>query len=65
MPTLLTHASQLLTLRNDHAGPRRGPHMSDLGMIADGAVLIDDEKTVAVGTTDEVARHDLLRTRAQ
>jgi len=65
MPTLLTHASQLLTLRNDHAGPRRGPHMSELGIITDGAVLIDDEKTVAVGTTDEVARHDLLRTRAQ
>ena len=37
---LLTHASQLLTLRG-HA-PRRGASMRDLGIILDGAVLIEN-----------------------
>ena len=63
MPTLLTHGSQLLTLRGDsnNAGPRRGRQMSELDIIADGAVLIDGQKIVAVGTTDALGRHDLLR----
>ena len=65
MPTLLTHASQLLTLRTDHTRPRRGRQMSELGIIPDGAVLIDGERILAVGTTDEVSRHGLLRSRAQ
>ena len=65
MPTLLAHASQLLTLRTDHTGPRRGRQMCELGIIPDGAVLIDGERILAVGTTDEVSRHDLLRSRAQ
>jgi imidazolonepropionase len=52
-PILLTHASQLLTLRGDDA-PRRGAEMRDLGIIEDGAVLIADGKIVAVGTTDEL-----------
>jgi imidazolonepropionase len=37
--------------------------MRDLGIIADGAVLIADGKIVAVGTTEEVAKHELA-TRA-
>ena len=49
---LFTHASQLLTLRGDM--PRRGPHMRDLGVIEDGAVLIENGKISAVGTTDEL-----------
>ena len=60
------HASQLLTLRNNaNDGPRRGRQMSELGLITDGAVLIDGEKIVAAGTTDEVSQHDLLRARSQ
>ncbi len=51
--TILTHASQLLTLRGD-AVPRRGSHMGDLGIIEDGAALIADGKIAAVGTTDEL-----------
>jgi len=51
---LLTHASQLLTLRG-HA-PRRGASMRDLGIILDGAVLIENGKISAIGTTDEVTR---------
>ena len=34
--------------------------MRELGIIEDGAVLIADGKIVAVGTTDEVAKHELL-----
>ena len=33
--------------------------MRELGIIEDGAVLIADGKIVAVGTTDEVAKHEL------
>ncbi len=53
--TLLTHAVQLLTLRGD-AAQRRGPQMSDLGIIEDGAVLIENGKIAAVATTDELRR---------
>ena len=52
---LLVHASQLLTLRGD-AAARRGPHMRELGIIPDGAVLIDNSKIAAVGTTDELRK---------
>ena len=49
---LLTHCSQLLTLRGNLA-PRRGGAMRELGIIEDGAVLIDNGKIAAVGSTDE------------
>jgi imidazolonepropionase len=60
--TFLTHAAQLLTLRNSSAEcvPRRGAQMRELGIVEDGAVLIADGKIVAVGKTDEVAKHELL-----
>lgn len=60
MPTLLTHAAQLLTLQGLDVGPRRGPQMSDLGIVLDGAVLIADGKVVTVGQTDEIVKHELL-----
>ena len=53
---LLTHASQLLTLRGD-AAPRRGSHLRELGIIEDGAVLIANGKIAAVGTTDDLRAH--------
>ena len=50
---LIVHsADQLLTLAGD--GPRHGPAMGDLGLIADGAVAIDDGCIVSVGRTCEV-----------
>ena len=52
----LTHASQLLTLRGDNA-PRRGAAMRELGIVEDGAVLITNGTIVAVGKTDELAKH--------
>ena len=60
---LLTHATQLLTLRGD-ATPRRGPQMRDLGIIEDGAVLIEDGKIAAVGTTDELLKNWVPQVRA-
>ncbi len=60
---LLTHAAQLLTLRSPSGatGPLRGTQMRELGIVEDGAVLIFGGKIVAVGTTDEVAKHELAR----
>ena len=57
-PLLLTHASQLLTLRGQTA-PRRGNQMQDLSIIPDGAILIHSGAIVAVGPTDEVTGHSL------
>jgi len=62
MPAIvLTHASQLLTLRGGNGGPRRWTQMCELAIIQDGAVLITGEKIVAVGTTDEVTKHELAK----
>ncbi|MCZ7548397.1 MAG: hypothetical protein M5U11_04480 [Anaerolineales bacterium] len=48
---LIHSSSQLLTLAG---GPQRGQRLGDLGVIADGAVVIRDEKILAVGKTDEL-----------
>ena len=49
---MLIHSStQLLTLPG---GPQRGPDLGRLGIIENGAVLIRDEKIMAVGPTDEL-----------
>lgn len=63
MAILLTHAAQLLTLRDssNSTAPRRGRHMAELGLIEDGAVLIDETTIIALGTTDDVGKHERLR----
>jgi len=49
---MLVHsASQLLTLSG---GPQRGRSLGNLGLIEDGAVLVQDSKIVAVGKTAEM-----------
>ena len=48
---LIHSSSQLLTLAG---GPQRGHALGNLGIIEDGAVVIRDEKIVAVGTTAEL-----------
>jgi imidazolonepropionase len=48
---LIHSSSQLLTLAG---GPQRGHALGTLGIIEDGAVVVRDEKIVAVGTTSEL-----------
>jgi imidazolonepropionase len=48
---IIHSATQLLTLSG---GPQRGHDLGTLGLIENGAVLIRDEKIVAVGTTAEL-----------
>lgn len=50
---LLVNIGQLLTLRSDKTGPRRGSGLSDLGIIEDGAVLCVGGKVVSVGKTKD------------
>lgn len=49
---LIHSSSQLLTLAN---GPQRGKSLGTLGIIENGAVVVRDEKIVAVGTTAELS----------
>lgn len=48
---LIHSASQLLTLAG---APQRGKALGMLGMIENGAIVVRDEKIVAVGATDEL-----------
>src|SRR5512133_3204163 len=48
---LIHSASQLLTLAG---GPQRGSTLGDLGLIEDGAVLIQEGQIVAVGKSSEL-----------
>ena len=48
---LIHSSSQLLTLSG---GPQRGKSLGSLGLIENGAVVLRDEKIVAVGTTAEL-----------
>ena len=48
----IRHASELVTCKGN--APKHGKEMSDIGIIKDGAVLIHDDKIVAVGTTKEL-----------
>jgi len=48
---LIHSSSQLLTLAN---GPQRGHSLGALGIIENGAVVVRDERIVAVGATDEL-----------
>jgi imidazolonepropionase len=51
MLMLIHSSSQLLTLAG---GPQRGHALGTLGIIEDGAVVVRDERIVAVGTTAEL-----------
>lgn len=56
---LITGASQLLTLRG--GAPRRGNSLSNLGIVKDGAVLIRDDRILAVGARKKVEAHKEAR----
>ncbi len=59
-PFLIAHCRQLLTLRGSRR-PRRRRQLAALGIIRDGAVLMQGDRIVAVGTTRAVERHPLAR----
>jgi len=48
---LIHNTSQLLTLKG---GPQRGEHLGNLGIIEDGALLIEGETIQAVGPGEEI-----------
>ena len=48
----IRHASELVTCKGP--APKKGKDMADIGLIADGGVLIHDDKIFAVGTTEEL-----------
>jgi len=50
---IVTGAAQLLTVAGGR-GPKRGAAMSDLGIIEDGALAVQNGRIAAVGTTAEV-----------
>ncbi|HEY4599978.1 MAG TPA: imidazolonepropionase [Cerasibacillus sp.] len=56
MITFIKHAAQLATLTSSVKGPRTKESMSELGIIEDGSVLIEDGVIIAVGKTDEVEK---------
>ena len=49
---LILHASQLATCAGQ--APKCGKEMQEIGLVEDGAVLIEGEKISLTGTTDEV-----------
>lgn len=58
MATLILNASELLTLAGS-AGPRAGREKGSLGLIRDGAVLVDGGKVAAAGPKAHVQSHPL------
>jgi imidazolonepropionase len=58
---LLLNIRQLLTLRSAANGPRRGPSLSELGIIQDAAVLCLAGKIVSVGSTKDALRDPWLK----
>jgi imidazolonepropionase len=58
---LLINSGQLLTLRSQGPGPRRGPALADLGLLEDAAVLCLGGKIVSVGKTKDALRDPWLK----
>src|ERR1700704_7094120 len=60
-PLLLLNIRQLLPMRSDGSGPRRGASLSELGVIQEAAVLCLAGKIVSVGTTKDALRDPWLK----
>jgi imidazolonepropionase len=58
---LLINIGQLLTLSSAKPGPRRGPALSELGLLEDAAVLCLGGKIVSVGKTKDALRDPWLK----
>lgn len=52
----IKHASQLVTLAGEHKGPRTKEAMSELSIIEDGSIWLENEVIQAIGTTEELQR---------
>lgn len=50
----IIHASQLVTLASEHKGPRTKKAMSELSIIEDGSIWVENEVIQAIGTTSEL-----------
>ncbi len=60
----IQHAAQLVTMHlPEHVGPRTKGDMSELGLIEDGSVWLEDGVIQAVGTTSELK--EIYESRAQ
>lgn len=53
-PLWIRHIAQLATLKSEISGPRTKAEMSNLGIIENGSIWIEDGLIQAVGTTDEL-----------
>lgn len=53
---LIQNANEVLTLQSDVKGPRTREAMSELGIIQNASVLVEDGRIAAVGTTAELER---------
>ena len=51
---IIEHAAQVMTCASNV--PKRGAAMQDVGLIADGAVVVKDGRILAVGTSTELAK---------
>lgn len=60
-PIWIKHISQLATLASDINGPRSKEAMSELGLIEDGSLWLEDGKVLAVGTTIELEKQYALK----
>ena len=58
---LLVNIGQLLTLRSQQSGPRRGAALNELGIMKDAAVLCIGGKIVSVGKTKDALRDPWLK----
>ena len=58
---LLANIGQLLSLRSELTGPRRGLALKELDIIADAAVLSVSGKIVSVGSTKDALRDSWIR----
>lgn len=54
-PIWIKHAAQLATIAGEN-GPRKRKEMSELGIIEDGSVWIENGVITAIGTTEELER---------
>lgn len=55
-PIWIKHASQLTTLASTKKGPRSKGAMSDLGIVEDGSLWIEEDIIQAIGTTGDIEK---------